>query len=377
MQNGKPMQIEVPSDKYEDAVRAMEEKIRRGQVEGVTNPEQAKYIVRKGHFTYEQAKNIAKAGTIESLSYDAVNGVITATTAFGVSAMITLAVSVWGGEEFEDSLKLAAYAGLKIGGTAFVTSILVSQLSKAGLNHALVGSSETIVTMMGPKASAVLINAFRHGTKPIYGAAAMKSAAKLLRGNVITAGVTFAILSTVDVVDIFRGKISGKQLFKNMTNTAATVGGGTGGWLAGAAAGSAVFPGVGTIVGGLAGSVLAGAAAGKVTNAVVGAFVEDDAEEMVKILEVVFADMACEYLLSQKEAEKSVDRLRDVLDGKILKDMYASDDRKAFARSFLEPIIERETAYRPTIHKLTDNQMLISIREVLEEIADELSNTAL
>lgn len=377
MQNGKPMQIEVPSDKYEDAVRAMEEKIRRGQVEGVTNPEQAKYIVRKGHFTYEQAKNIAKAGTIESLSYDAVNGVITATTAFGVSAMITLAVSVWGGEEFEDSLKLAAYAGLKIGGTAFVTSILVSQLSKAGLNHALVGSSETIVTMMGPKASAVLINAFRHGTKPIYGAAAMKSAAKLLRGNVITAGVTFAILSTVDVVDIFRGKISGKQLFKNMTNTAATVGGGTGGWLAGAAAGSAVFPGVGTIVGGLAGSVLAGAAAGKVTNAVVGAFVEDDAEEMVKILEVVFADMACEYLLSQKEAEKSVDRLRDVLDGKILKDMYASDDRKAFARSFLEPIIERETAYRPTIHKLTDNQMLISIREVLEEIADELPNTAL
>lgn len=377
MQDGKPMQIEVPSDKYEDAIRAMEEKIRRGQVDGVTNPEQAKYIVRKGHFTYEQVKNIAKAGTIESLSYDAVNGVITATTAFGVSAMITLAVSVWGGEDFEDSLKLAVYSGLKIGGTAFVTSILVSQLSKAGLNHALVGSSEAIITMMGPKASAVLINAFRYGTKPIYGAAAMKSAAKLLRGNVITAGVTFAILSTVDIVDIFRGKISGKQLFKNMTNTAATVGGGTGGWLAGAAAGSAVFPGVGTIVGGLAGSVLAGAAAGKVTNAVVGAFVEDDAEEMVRILEAVFADMAGEYLLSQKEAEKSVDRLRDVLDGKMIKDMFASDDREAFARSFLEPIIERETTCRPIIHKLTQNQMLMGIKEVLEEIADELPSESL
>ncbi len=63
--NGKPMAIEVPSDKYEAAVSAMEEKIRRGQVKGITDPSEAKNIVKKGHFTYEQAKNIAKAGTVE------------------------------------------------------------------------------------------------------------------------------------------------------------------------------------------------------------------------------------------------------------------------------------------------------------------------
>ena len=84
MQDGKPMQIEVPSDKYEAAVEAMEEKIRRGQVDGVNDPAEAKKIVRKGHFTYKQAQNIAKAGTVESLTYDAVNGIITASSAFGV-----------------------------------------------------------------------------------------------------------------------------------------------------------------------------------------------------------------------------------------------------------------------------------------------------
>lgn len=374
MIDGKPMQIEVPSDKYDDAIRAMEEKISRGQVEGVTNPDEAKNIIRKGHFTYEQAKNIAKAGTVESLTYDAVNGAIIATTAFGVTAMITLATSVWNGEDFDDALKLATYSGLKVGGTAFVTSILASQLSKAGLNSALVGSSEAIVAVMGPKASAILINAFRYGSKPIYGAAAMKSAAKLLRGNVITAGVTFMVLSTFDVANIFRGRISGKQLFKNITNTAATVGGGTGGWVAGAAAGSAILPGIGTVVGGLAGSILAGAAAGKVTNTVVGAFVEDDADEMVKIIEEVFTDMASEYLLSKKEAEKSVDRLRDKLDGKTLKDMFASDNRKSFARKLLTPMIEKETACRPVVHALTQNQMIVSIRGVLEEMADVIEN---
>ena len=39
---------------------------------------EAKNIVKKGHFTYEQAKNIAKAGTVESITYDAVNGAIIA-----------------------------------------------------------------------------------------------------------------------------------------------------------------------------------------------------------------------------------------------------------------------------------------------------------
>ena len=59
----------------------------------------------------------------------------------------------------------------------------------------------------------------------------MKAAAKLLRSNTITAGITFVVLSSFDVANIFRGRISGKQLFKNMANTAATVGAGTGGWV--------------------------------------------------------------------------------------------------------------------------------------------------
>lgn len=370
MIDGKPMKIEVPADKYDEALKAMEEKICNGQVKGVTDPEEAKNIIRKGHFTYAQAKNIAKAGTIESLTYDAVNGVVIATSAFGVTAMITLATSVWNGEDFEDAIKIATYSGIKVGGTAFVTSVIAAQLSKAGLNSALVGSSEAIVSMMGPKASAVLINAFRAGSKPIYGAAAMKSAAKLLRGNVITAGVTFVVLSSFDVANIFRGRISGKQLFKNMVGTAATVGGGTGGWLAGAAAGSAIFPGVGTVIGGIAGTVIGGAAAGKVSNAVVGEFIEDDADEMVKIIQNVFTDMASEYLLSNKEAEKSVDKLKDKLDGKILKDMFASSDRKQFARNMLTPIIEKETAKREVIHSLSTEQMINSVRKVLEEIND-------
>ncbi len=367
--DGKPMQIEVPSDKYEDAVRAMEEKIRRGQVKNVTDPKEARNIVRKGHFTYEQAKNIAKAGTVESLAYDAVNGAIIATSAFGVTALVTFASSIWNGEDCEAALKTATYSGLKVGGAAFVTSVIAGQLSKAGLNSALVGSSEAIVSLMGPKASAILVNAFRNGSN-IYGAAAMKSAAKLLRGNAITAGVTVVVMSSFDIANIFRGRISGKQLFKNLTNTAATVASGTGGWMAGAAAGTAIFPGIGTIIGGLVGSVAAGAAAGKVTNTVLDVFIEDDADEMVEIIQQEFTKMAGEYLLNQKEAERAVDRLSRELDGKLLKDMFAEDNRSAFAYTLLKPIIEREVSSREKIFAPNENQMIKAMREVLEDISD-------
>lgn len=372
IENGtKPMQIEVPSDKYDAAVKAMEKRIQNGEVPGVTDPSEAKNIVRKGFFKYDQALNIAKAGTVESIIYDSVNGAIIATSAFGVSSAITFATSIWNGEDFNVALKAATYSGIKVGGTAFITSVLASQLSKAGLNSALVGSSEAIIGLMGPKASAVLINAFRSSGN-IYGAAAMKSAAKLLRGNVITGGVTVVVLSTFDIVNIFRGRISGRQLFKNITNTTTTVAGGTGGWFAGAALGSMLLPGVGTVIGGVIGSLGGGAAAGKATNAVLNQFLEDDADEMVKIIEKKFSKLAVEYLLNQREAEKCADKLKEVLTGSTLKDMFAASNRETFATNLLKPILKAEVKKRKKIALPTDSEMSYGLRTVLEEISDNM-----
>ena len=369
--NGKPMQIEVPSDQYDGAIAAMEEKIKRGQINGVTNPEDAKKIVRKGNFTYNQAKNISKAGTVESITYDAANGAVIASSAFGVSAVLTFATSIWNGEDFDIALKNATYSGIKVGGTAFITSILASQLSKAGLNSALVGSTEAIVGLMGPKASAVLVNAFKSGSN-IYGAAAMKSAAKLLRGNIITAGVTVVVLSSFDIANIFRGRISGKQLFKNFANTTSTVAGGTAGWVGGAAIGSAILPGIGTIIGGLIGSVGAGAVASKTTDAILGTFIEDDADEMVAIIEREFSNLAVDYLLNQKEAENIVNVLQYRLDGGTLKDMFASDNRGEYARRILIPMIEAEVSVREKIKLPTVDQFTNSLKTVMEELADTM-----
>ena len=367
--NNKPMQIEVPSDKWEDAVNAMREKIKNGQVQNVTDVSEAENIVRKGHFTYKQAVNLAKAGTVESITYDAVNGVIHCASSFGISFIFTFATNIWNEDDYELALKKSTFVGIKIGGTAFLTTVFASQLSKAGFNSLLVGSSEFIMKAVGYKASAVLINAFRHGTN-IYGAAAMKSAAKLLRGNVITTTVTFLVISSFDIVSIFRGRISATQLFKNMLTNAGTIGGGLAGWAGGAAVGTAILPGVGTVVGTVVGAFAGGTAAGAATSAVTDKFLEDDAKKLVKEIEEEFKNLAVDYLLTQNETEKIVDVLKTKLDGKTLKDMYASKDHSEFARELITPIIENQVSKRKHITLPSVDETREATIHVLEDIYD-------
>lgn len=370
--DGSPMQIEVPSDKYDDAVKAMEGKIREGKIRGVRDPSKAKEIVRKGHYTYEQSKNIAKAGTIDSITFDATTGIITGAYAGGISAAISFAVSLWNGGDFDDALINAGLSFLKVGGTAAVTSLCVSQLSRTGLNSALVGTSDAIVAAMGPKASAYLVKAFSSG-KNIYGAAAMKSASKLLRGNIITAAISTAVLSSFDIANIFMGRISGKQLFKNLTTTAASVGGATAGWAGGAAAGAAIgsaIPIVGTAVGGIIGGLLGafggGNVAGDAAKYMLDDFIEDDAEAMIRIVKSEFETLAGEYLVSKEEAERIADRLKDKIDGSTLKDMFASSSRYKFAENLLRPLFDEAVRKRRRISLPGNAELLSGVRRVLD-----------
>ena len=289
--NGKPMVIEVASDTIEDARKAMAGKIENGQVKGVTDPEKAKEIVQPGHFTYQQAKNIAKAGNLDSIIYDAKSGAVISLSAFGVSASITLAISIWNGEEPTVALKNAAFSGIKIGGTTLVTTVLASQIAKSSISGAMTPSFQALAKTLSPKAYAALANAFRSGTT-LTGGAAINSAAKLLKGNAITAVVTTAVLTSFDVKDIVLGRISGAQLAVNFAKTTTTVVGGTAGWLGGSTVGTMVLPGVGTVVGGLVGSLVAGGGLGVLIDKATGKFFDSDTDKMIRLIQAAFRDVS-------------------------------------------------------------------------------------
>lgn len=371
MWDGKPMQIEVPKGQYAEAVDRMAEKIRAGKVPGVTDPAQAKDLIREGTVTYKQALNIAKAGTVDSLKYDAKHGCVAAVSAFGISAVVEFAVSCWQNEPVDVALKRSVFTGLQVGGGAFVVSVLSSQLSRTALNQAMIPASKAIVNALGPKAAQVFVNAFRPAGAAIYGAAAKQAAAKLLRGNVITAAVSFVVFSIPNIVETFQGRISTKQLIKNTaTLVGGLAGGGLGMW-GGAAIGSAIAPGIGTVIGGAIGGIAGGFGGSAGSKAIADLVAEDDANEMIDIISEEYSRIAAEYLLSQEEGERVSVLLQNKIDEKFLKDMFASNDRKAFAAKVIEPIIAEEAGNRERIVMPSSEEYTEAVITVLEAISAE------
>lgn len=137
-------------------------------------------------------------------------------------------------------------------------------------------------------------------------------------------------------------------------------------------AGTAIGTAIGGLVGGILGSFAGGAAAGKVSGAILNEFIEDDANKMVKIVEKVFIQLAEDYLLNKKEAENIIDKLKDKLTGKLLKDMFASSGRERFANNLLEPLVEEEVKKRKVIKVPSTIEMSNGLREVLEELSDKV-----
>ena len=356
--NGNPMQLEVPSDQYDEAIRIMEEKIRKGQVPGCKNPKDASKIIRKGNITLKQAINIAKAGTVESLVFDAAHGVVIGLSAAGISSTIILARALWNGEDLDTALDIAMYSGIQAGGITFVTSVVSSQITKTSVSNLLIKPSNELVKLLPSTVRKQLLAAIRDGA-PIYGAAASKNLAKLLRGNFITQVVTVLVLSSNDIFHYAQGKISGKQLFKEVaTLVSGLIGGGVVGVLL------APLGPVGVIIGSIIGTGLSAEAMRRLLNQ----FIEDDAVKLIEIVNSRLTILADEYLLSKSELDLVVEVLRGCLVYSKLLEMYASKNRIIFADELVEECITSVIIWRTNIFIPDQVSLTKSISRVLMKI---------
>lgn len=370
--DGNLMQIEVPKDQYDAAVSRMEAKIKEGKVRGVKDPSEAKNIVRKGNVTYKQAQNIAKAGTVESLSYDAAHGIVSASGAFGISTVLNYAVCRISGQDRETALKTSAIAGIKTGTGVFATSVIAGQLTKSGIMNVFKPSSEALTKALGENFSKALLKAYGQrvlaDTGESVAQSATKQAAQLLRAEVLVSVVATIVFSVPDGIDVFRGRISKKQFIKNFAVTAISVVAGTVGYGVGGVLGNLIVPGVGTIPGGIAGSLLFGIGGGWAADKIADYITDDDAEEMYAILESEFAKLCEDFIVSENEAKKIIDEFSNKLSDDMFKDMYQSNDREKYAIDILTPLFEQEVAKREKIPAPTEEELRSAMLEELEGV---------
>lgn len=243
----------------------MEQKIREGHVPGISDPAQAKNIVKAGSVTYQQAIDITKAGTLESLKFDVKNNAISGTCAGGISFAIALTMAKRSGASNGDALKVAGKEAVKSTGKTILTGVASQQFLRTATGKATSeairmtcknGLNAAAKTELGKKAIEKTASTF--AGKAVTGKLASSVLSRSMSTNVITAAACFGVSEVGEVVDLCRGKISGKQFVRNTIANGAGTGGGMGGTWAGAAVGSMICPGVGTVVGGIIGGIAGG-----------------------------------------------------------------------------------------------------------------------
>ena len=377
-----PMQLEVPKDQYQQVLRGFEKKISQGKVPGVSDPRDAEKIVRKGKLTYDQAVNLAKPGTVESVAYDAATGAVTCSCAFGLSFLATTFMAYRETKDITGAVQAGIAAGVQVFGLSFAQHMVVSQLSRAGLSNALMAPSQALVGKLGFKASATIVNGLRAltGKTAISGAAASKQLAKMLRGNAVSAAVTLAVFSVPETYRLFQGKASGAQYAQNMACLATSIAGGIAGAAAagvaaakvGAVAGTAVSPGMGTIVG-LAGGMVGGTVGTAAAGVVGGILFEGDSASFGRYFNAMVSCMAVEYLLDGHE----MDELLAALDGvkseefkALMEETLPSRFQEAKVRAFLVPMFDEVVSRRERFALPTSNQIsdaLVKFEQTMHE----------
>ena len=315
----KDKQLEIPKDQYDRGLEIFGEKIRQGKVEGVTNPAEAKNIIRKGRITYGEAKNIAQSEKLTSLKYDALDGAINSLPGASISFVIVFAQAKWSGIETKKATLIAGEQGF----WALVKGTLI-----------YAGSQQ-----FAKRLTTQISDYFR---KKVTAEVVARRAAPV---------ISFAVIITPDIFDALVGRISSQQLLKNV----AVAGGGM---LAGAEAGAvggALAGPVGAVVGALAGGI----AGGFGVKLIADQFIEDDRVEMFAQLKEEFIDLVMIISLSQEEFNKIQEGVFNERLEDLLKDMF---QRKEGSRNYAKEFVESQ------VQSVIKDRKKVELREIIDAI---------
>jgi hypothetical protein len=338
-QNGQPMSIEVPKDQYDAALKEMKRRIRDGKIPGVTDPNQASDLVRKGHLTYQQAVNVTKFGTFESIAYDAAEGAVVGSVAGGISFGITATLYYLNTDDPKEAVKIAALEAGKSFGKTMAVYVTAQQLHRIGVIQGVV--SKINISSFSPTVKKAIQNGL--------GVKSTSAANKALGGTAVTAVALIAVTTGPDLVKMISGRVSGAQFVKNLSVATSGVGGGALGAILGGALAAPLGP-VGIGAGQLLGGMIGGAVASAAANSVAKSFMKEDAEIVMEIITVQVAYLAKSLVLTEKEVESLNINLAKSINQNMMELIFqAKCNRRAMANFFIKPIVVGVVRQRPTL----------------------------
>ena len=205
-----------------------------------------------------------------------------------------------------------------------------------------IGNAQDIAKLAAPKTAQVLYNAVRVGPRLI-----LRSAFELLRANMATRVISVVMLLAIDKFSLIKGRISVKQFAINVVLALMLLVGGTAGWILGShVLGLVIENLVLGILAGIVGAGILSALLSMIVNKIIHIFIQDDTEDMLDIYNASFAAIAAQHRLNIIEIEAA--KADIAMSQQMIKDIFAEEDRAAFAHASLEPYVLSTVAGRGT-----------------------------
>jgi len=326
--DGTPMPLEVPKDQYDDALRTMANKIEKGKVPGITNPNDAEKLVVRGNLTYSQAQNITKFGTIDSLTYDVSEGMISSSHVAGISILISVVINFKNKGEITESIKGALIQGGSVFSKSMLVHITTQQLHR--LSHVQNAIKIIDINNLSTSTKSFLAKGF-----------GLKNASQLnkaLRGSAVASVALITITTLPDIIRISRGRMSKAQFIKNISVTSSSiVCGGLGSWVGGALL-SPLGP-VGVGVGIVAGGALASYVASSLIHEASKNYMIEDKEIVMDVVRGQINYQVTTFMLTEKEIDILYEKLDLVLKNEVIELIFASSNRRATSNMYIKPLV--------------------------------------
>lgn len=364
-----PMQIEVSKDQYLEVVELMKQKIREGKVPGISDEDQAFNIIREGKLTYKQASNLAKAGTVESITYDIKNGAINCLWAFGISAAFSFFVTFSTTKDLKQATKAAFFTGLEVYGLSLIGSVLSAQLARTSVIKVFDSSVEILISKFGENGARTIINSFRRlaGLTPVGKQTLTNSMKHFLSVNELTTCTMFLVVSIPDIYRVINRNISKTQFLKNIFVLITGMAGSMfGNIAAGALLGGTYVGKINKKLGasiGFFGGAFVGFAASTGMKKALDFIKEDDKVIFYRMFEGLLYNVILDYMLNEKEQVELLEFIQE--DKKGIKTLVNNNLKsKMQAQAITDYIVEK-------VKPILEKREKISVSD--DEINDEIT----
>ena len=241
---------------------------------------------------------------------------------------ISYALFVWNGDNPNTARQKA-----KNGATLPLATPAVLEMCKiCAKKKSKLGSPSDVAKLAAPKLAQVFYNMLRIGPRLI-----LRSAFELLRANVITRAISAIVLLSFDTVALARRRISKKQYIINVVLALMLLVGGTAGWYLGNnVMGMIIAENLAlSIIAGIVGAGVLGGVLSVAWDKISKIFIKDDTADMLEICNNVFADLVHDYMLNETEASTAAANIS--IDAQVVRSMYNSGDKAAYARDIITP----------------------------------------